>query len=45
LTGVQIGLIIGGVAIFVVLVGAAGFVYYKKRHQRAGYSEIESRVE
>jgi len=45
LSGVAIGLIIGGVAIFVILVAAGGFVFYKKRYQRAGYSEIESRVE
>jgi hypothetical protein len=45
LSGVVIGLIIGGVAIFVIVVAAAGFVFWKRRHQRAGYSEIEARVE
>jgi len=39
---VAIGLIIAGVAVLVVLVAAGGFIFWKKRNQRAGYSEIES---
>jgi len=40
LTPVTIGLIIAGVALFVIIVAAGGFVFWKKRHARAGYSEI-----
>jgi len=42
LSGVVIGLIIAGVAIFVIAVAAGGFVLWKRRHQRAGYTEIEA---
>jgi len=43
LSAVAIGLIIAGVAVFVIIVAAAGFVFWKRRHQRAGYDTIEPR--
>jgi len=43
LSPVAIGLIIAGVAVFVIVVAAAGFVFWKRRHQRAGYDAIEPR--
>jgi len=45
LSGVEIGLIIASVAIFVILVAAGGFVFWKRRHQRAGYTEIEAHAQ
>jgi len=41
LTAVQIALIVVGVLLFVIAVGAIGFIVWKKR-SRAGYSEIET---
>eukprot|EP01118_Nematostelium_gracile_P003727 TRINITY_DN1431_c0_g1_i5.p1 TRINITY_DN1431_c0_g1~~TRINITY_DN1431_c0_g1_i5.p1 ORF type:complete len:442 (+),score=155.35 TRINITY_DN1431_c0_g1_i5:52-1377(+) len=40
LTKATIGLIIGSVALFIIVASAMGFVFYKRRKQRAGYSEI-----
>jgi len=40
LSGLAIGLIVGGVAIFVLLVAGLGFVFYRWRSRYSAYSEI-----
>jgi hypothetical protein len=44
LTGVEIGLIVAAVILVVIIAAAVGFVFWKKRHQRVGYSEIDSKA-
>jgi len=44
LTGVEIGLIVAAVILVVIVAAAVAFVFWKKRNQRVGYSEIDSKA-